>query len=102
MGLLNIIRRMALREKAVDPRDQPANRAVAEHDREVSERWYNRTNIHRTERPSKLDPFADKLAAWLKTEAVSRKQRRTLKQVHADLVALGFTGSYGRGCRLRP
>jgi transposase len=37
------------------------------------------------------------LAAWLKTEAgKSRKQRRTLKQVHADLVALGFTGSYGR------
>jgi hypothetical protein len=49
------------------------------------------------ERPSKLNPFADKLAAWLKTEAgKSLKQRRTLKQVHADLVALGFTGSYGR------
>ncbi|ANL89002.1 transposase [Rhizobium leguminosarum bv. phaseoli CCGM1] len=49
------------------------------------------------ERPSKLDPFADKLAAWLKTEAgKSHKQRRTLKQVHADLVALGFNGSYGR------
>ena len=37
------------------------------------------------------------MAGWLKTEAgKSRKQRRTLKQVHADLVALGFTGSYGR------
>ena len=49
------------------------------------------------ERPSKLDPFAERLAAWLKTEAgKSRKQRRTLKQFHADLVALGFTGSYGR------
>lgn len=49
------------------------------------------------ERPSKLDPFADKLAAWLKTEAGrSRKQRRTLKQLHADLMALGFTGAYGR------
>lgn len=49
------------------------------------------------ERPSKLDPFAEKLAAWLKTEAgKSRKQRRTLKQLHADLVALGFAGSYGR------
>jgi hypothetical protein len=30
------------------------------------------------ERPSKLDPFADKLAGWLKTEAgKSRKQRRS-------------------------
>jgi transcriptional regulator with XRE-family HTH domain len=49
------------------------------------------------ERPSKLDPFADKLSGWLKTEAGrSRKQRRTLKQLHADLMALGFTGSYGR------
>lgn len=36
------------------------------------------------ERSSKLDPFADKLAAWLKTEAGrSRKQHRTLKQLHA-------------------
>jgi transposase len=26
----------------------------------------------------------------------ARKQRRTAKQLHADLVALGFTGSYGR------
>ena len=26
----------------------------------------------------------------------SRKQRRTVKHLHADLVALGFTGSYGR------
>jgi hypothetical protein len=49
------------------------------------------------ERPSKLDPFADKLAAWLKTETgKSRKQRRTLKQLHTDLVSLGFIGSYGR------
>jgi hypothetical protein len=49
------------------------------------------------ERQSKLDPFADKLAGWLKTEgAKSRKQRGTLKQMHADLVALGFDGSYGR------
>jgi transposase len=37
------------------------------------------------------------LAGWLKTEAGrSRKQRRTIKQLHADLVALGFTGSYAR------
>lgn len=49
------------------------------------------------ERPSKLDPFSDKLAGWLKTEAgKSRKQRRTLKQMHADRVKLGFTGSYNR------
>ncbi|SON56608.1 Transposase [Hartmannibacter diazotrophicus] len=49
------------------------------------------------DRPGKLDPFAERLAGWLKTEAARpRKQRRTLKQMHADLVVLGFTGSYNR------
>ena len=49
------------------------------------------------ERPSKLDAFADKLSAWLRAEAAkSRKQKRTVKQLHADLVSLGYDGSYGR------
>ena len=49
------------------------------------------------ERPSKLDPFAEKLSGWLRIEAgKSRKQKRTAKQMHADLVALGYDGSYGR------
>lgn len=47
--------------------------------------------------PSKLDPFALKLAGWLKTEAGrSRKQRRTVKQMYVDLQALGYGGSYNR------
>ena len=90
MGLLNIIRRMALREK--------------QSIREISRRTgLSRNTIAKylsagtiepkftvPERPSKLDPFADKLAAWLKTEAGrSRKQRRTLKQLHAELMAHG-------------
>jgi len=97
MGLLNIIRRMHLRQKLSI--------------REISRRTgLSRNTVTRhlaantiepifatPERPSKLDPLAEKLAAWLKTEAgKSRKERRTLKQLHADLVALGFTGSYGR------
>jgi transposase len=49
------------------------------------------------ERASKLDPFAEKLSGWLRIEAgKSRKQKRTAKQMHADLVALGYDGSYGR------
>ena len=49
------------------------------------------------DRPSKLDPFAEKLAGWLRIEVgKSRKQRRTAKQMHADLVVLGYDGSYGR------
>jgi transposase len=47
--------------------------------------------------PSKLDDYATKLTAWLKTEAgKGRKQKRSLKQLHSDLVQLGFTGSYDR------
>ena len=42
------------------------------------------------DRPSKLDPFAEKLSGWLRIEAgKSRKQKRTVKQMHADFVALG-------------
>ena len=49
------------------------------------------------DRPSKLDPFADRLSAWLKTEANKpRKQKRTVLQLHADLVSLGYGGSYNR------
>ncbi|NNF76998.1 MAG: IS21 family transposase [Rhizobiales bacterium] len=46
---------------------------------------------------SKLDPFAQTLASWLKREAGRhRKRRRNLKQLHQDLVALGYSGSYDR------
>jgi len=49
------------------------------------------------ERPSKQDPFAEKLSGWLRIEGGrSRKQRRTVKQMHADLVTLGYAGSYNR------
>jgi transposase len=49
------------------------------------------------DRPSKLDPYADKLSHMLRREAgKSRKQKRTVKQLHADLAALGYDGSYNR------
>ncbi len=97
MGLLNIIRRMALREKL--PIREIARRTGMS--RNTIKTYLNAGTIEpqftTPERQSKLDPFAEKLAGWLKTEAgKSRKQRRTLKQLHADLVVLGFTGSYGR------
>ena len=48
-------------------------------------------------RASKLDPYADKLAAMLRVESgKSRKHKRTIKQLHADLVILGYKGSYNR------
>src|ERR1700748_2617373 len=49
------------------------------------------------DRPSKLDPYAEKLSAWLRREENrARKQRRTVKQVHGDLVSLGYDASYNR------
>ena len=49
------------------------------------------------DRPSKLDPYADKLSQMLRQEAgKSRKQKRTIKQLHADLAVLGYEGSYNR------
>jgi len=46
---------------------------------------------------SAIDPYAFQLSGWLKTEAAkSRKQRRSLKQLHEDLSELGFGGSYDR------
>jgi transposase len=49
------------------------------------------------ERASKLDPFAERLAAWLRTEARKpRKQKRNGRQFHADLTSLGYDGSYRR------
>jgi transposase len=97
MGLLNIIRRIALREKL--PIRETAQRTGLS--RNTIKKYLHAGTIEprfaNPERPSKLDPFAERLAAWMKAEAgKSRKQRRTLKQFHADLVALGFTGSYGR------
>ena len=49
------------------------------------------------DRPSKLDPYADKLSQMLRQESgKSRKQKRTTKQLHADLGTLGYDGSYNR------
>jgi len=97
MGLLNIIRRMHLRQK-LSIREIARLTGVSRNT--VTKHLAVNTiepKFATPERQSKLDPFADKLAGWLKTEAgKSRKQRRTVKQLHADLVALGFTGSYAR------
>ena len=97
MELLSVIRRWALR-------DQLSIREIARRTglSRNTIRKYLRGDVVEPEfklpeRPSKLDAFAVKLSAWLKQEAgKSRKQRRTVKQLHADLVALGFEGSYGR------
>ncbi|MBN9038244.1 MAG: hypothetical protein J0H53_19445 [Rhizobiales bacterium] len=49
------------------------------------------------DRPSKLDAYAERLSVWLRTEANKpRKQQWPIKQLHSDLMSLGYEGSYGR------
>ena len=51
--------------------------------------------FHVPDRPSKLDPYADKLSAMLRVEGgKSRKHKRTVRQLHSDLTLLGYEGSY--------
>ena len=97
MGLLTIIRRMHLRQKLsireISRLTGVSRNTVAKH---LAANTIE-PKFATPERKSKIDPFADKLAGWLKTEAGrSRKERRTIKQLHAELVVLGFTGSYAR------
>ena len=97
MGFLSVIRRWASRDKM--PIREIARRTGLSRN---TIRKYLRAEIvepsFRTPtRPSKLDPFAEKLSGWLVMEVrKSRKDRRTAKQMHADLVKLGFDGSYER------
>ena len=92
MEFLNLIRRMSLRLKL--PIREIARRT--ELSRNTVKKHLKADTIEPTiavpDRPSKLDRFAEKLAVLLKLEAgKSRKRRRTLKQLHAELVAIGFT-----------
>ena len=97
MGLFNIIRTLRLRYG-------PPIRVIARRTgsgRNMSEMYVNAGKIEPAfaapERPSKLDAFADKLPGWLKTEArKARRQPRSQKLMHADLVARGVIGSYNR------
>jgi transcriptional regulator with XRE-family HTH domain len=90
MAFLSVIRRWALREEV--PIREIARRTGLSRN---TVRKYLRSGAVEPKftvpkRTSKLDAFAEKLRLWLKAEAgKSRKQRRTVGQLHADLAALG-------------
>ena len=97
MGLLNVIRKLRLRQ-GLAIREIERRTGLS---RNTIKKYLKADGIEpkfaTPERSSKLDPFAEKLTGWLKTNAKKgRKDRQTLKKMHADLVALGFTGSYNR------
>jgi transposase len=97
MELLSVIRRWRYRDyhsiREISRRTGLSRNTVRKYLR--SDSIEPRFNI--PDRPSKLDPYADKLSHMLRQEAgKSRKQKRTVKQLHADLTALGYDGSYNR------
>jgi len=97
MGLLNVIWRLRLRQ-GLAIREIERRTGVS---RNTIKKYLKADTVEprfaTPERSSRLDPFAEKLAGWLKSNAKKgRKDRQTLKKMHADLVALGFTGSYNR------
>ncbi|SFU15621.1 helix-turn-helix domain-containing protein, partial [Sedimentitalea nanhaiensis] len=81
MGFLRVIRKWALRDKM--PIREIARRTGVSRN---TIKKYLRAGIvepefQRPDRPSKLDPYAEKLTAWLLSEQrKTRKERRTAKQ----------------------
>lgn len=97
VATLSVIRRWALRERLsireISRRTGLSRNTIRKYLRAGSvEPKYAKRKV-----PSKLDPFVQKLSGWLLSESTkSRKQRRTVKQMHLDLQALGYAGSYNR------
>jgi transposase len=97
MALLSVIRRWHFREhlsiRAIARRTGLSRNTIRKYLRSDAVEPVFRT----PDRPSKLDPFAERLAAWLRTDVRRpRKQKRTARQFHAELVGLGYDGSYRR------
>ncbi len=97
MALLSVIRRWYFREgmaiREIERRTGLSRNTIRKYLRAGSVE----PKFKVPERPSKLDLYAEKLALWLRAEtSKSRKQRRTVKQMHSDLAVMGHNGSYNR------
>jgi transposase len=97
VALLSVIRRWRFREgmpiREIARRTGLSRNTVRKYlsSGEVDPRYPNRKS------PSKLDDYELTLTSWLFRESRRhRKQRKTVKQLHHDLVQLGYTGSYDR------
>lgn len=97
MALLSVIRRWHFREgvsiREIARRTKLARNTVAKYvASDVVEPRYVRRKS-----PSRLDVYAAELVGWLERNArQNRKQRQTIRQMHAALQARGYIGSYAR------
>jgi hypothetical protein len=88
---------LALSGPFLDPGDLAAHGFVEEHGAQVSALRQRRAEVLCPRPAEQLDAYADKLSHMLRQETgKSRKQKRTIKQLHADLTSLGYDGSYNR------
>ena len=82
MGFLSVIRRWALREgmpiREIARRTGLSRNTIKKYLREGAVE----PKFKVPKRPSNLDPYADRLSAWLLAQTrKSRKERRTVKQI---------------------
>jgi transposase len=97
MALLSVIRRWYFREKLAIREIERRTKLSRNTIRKYLRAGTVEPEFRVPDRPSKLDPYAEKLTGWLRAEVgKSRKQRRTARQMHADLAVLGYSGSYNR------
>lgn len=97
VALLSVIRRWHFREgmpiREITRRTGLSRNTVRKYlaSGVVEPRYPNRKS------PSKLDDYELTLTSWLFRESRRhRKQRKTARQLHSDLVQLGYSGSYDR------
>jgi transposase len=97
VALLSVIRRWRFRDgmpiREITRRTGLSRNTVKKYlaSREIEPRYPQRKT------PSKLDDYEQTLTSWLFRESKRhRKQRKNIRQLHRDLIQLGYTGSYDR------
>jgi hypothetical protein len=96
-GVIELYSSLVFSRPAIDPGDSEAYRPLPQYDPQVFAIGHGGASIQGAGTAEQADPFAERLSVWLRREmGRPRKQKRTIKQLHADLVSLGFDGSYGR------
>jgi hypothetical protein len=83
MALLSVIRRWHLRDHLSIREIAQAHGFVAEHDPQISAFRQVEPQFKVPERPSKLDPFVERLSAWLRRELGQAAQAEAHDQAAA-------------------
>lgn len=98
MGMLAKIRRMHLRDR-LSIREVARRTGLS---RNTVREWLRKPQVvepvyAKREIVTKLDPYREVLAGWLKANRHrGKRERRTVLSMYQELVALGYRGGYGR------